>query len=163
MASRRTWIVLGVLGAGLVVLLAVAGAAVYFVTQHVQTRRETSAEALRAFDAVRASFGNERPLYELDQDEEPRMVRPLSELPAAPAAPTKLQILAWDPEEQRTVRLALPFWMLRLGKSDVSVVEDDGFNLERLQLDVDELARIGPALVFDFRNRDGVRVLLWTE
>lgn len=164
MASRRTWIVLGVLGAGLAVLLAAAGAAVYFVTQHVQTRRETSSEALRTFDAVRASFGNQRPLYEVDQDEEPRMVRPLSELPTAPAAPTRLQILAWDPEEQRTVRLALPFWMLRLGKSDVSVVQDDaGFNLERMQLDVDELARIGPALVFDFRNRDGVRVLLWTE
>jgi hypothetical protein len=163
-ASRRTWIVLSVLGAGLILLLAATGVAVYFVTQHVQTRRETSVEALRTFDAVRAAFGNQRPLYELDQDEEPRVVRPLKDLPTAPAAPTRLQILAWDPEEQRTVRLALPFWMLRLGKSDVSVVQDDaGFDLERMQLDVDELARIGPALVFDFRNRDGVRVLLWTD
>jgi hypothetical protein len=164
MASRRTWIVLSVLGGVLIVLLAAAGAAVYFVIQHVQTRHETSVEALRTFDAVRMSFGNQRPLYELDQDDEPRMVRPLSELPSAPAQPTRLQILAWDPEEERTVKLALPFWMLRLGKSDVSVVHDDaGFNLEQLQLDVDELARIGPVLVFDFRNRDGVRVLLWTE
>jgi len=164
MASRRTWIVVGVLGATVVLLLVAAGTAVYFVTQHVQTRRSTSVEALRSFDAVRASFGGQRPLYELDQSDEPRAVRPLGELPTSPKASTSLWILAWDPGEERTVKLSLPFWMLRLGKQDVSVVQKDaGFDLERLQLDVDELARIGPALVFEFRNHDGVRVLLWTE
>ena len=39
----------------------------------------------------------------------------------------------------------------------------NGFDFERLNLDVDELERIGPALVFDFRNQDGARVLLWTR
>jgi hypothetical protein len=41
--------------------------------------------------------------------------------------------------------------------------EANGFDFQRLNLDVDELERIGPALVFDFRNQDGVRVLLWTQ
>jgi hypothetical protein len=161
MASRRTWIVLGVLGAGLVLLLAAAGAAVFFVTQHVQTRRTTSADALRTFDEVRVAFAGARPLFELDPDDEPRAVRPLHELPTAPSAPTTLRI---HPDDQRTVRLSLPFWVLRLGKKDVTVVNDgEGFNLERLDLDVDELERVGPALVLDYRNSDGVRVMLWTQ
>ena len=164
MASRRTWIVLGVLAAGLVVLLAAAGAAVYFVTRHVQTRQTSTADALRTFDEVHSSLGGERPLFELDQDDEPRPVRPLDELPTSPTAPTSLEILAWDPSDQRTVRLTLPFWVMRLGKSDVSVVDHDpGFSLERLDLNVDELARIGPALVLDYRTSEGVRVLLWTK
>jgi hypothetical protein len=163
-ASRRTWIVLGVLGAGVAVLLAAAGAAVYFVTQHVETRETTSADALRALDEVRTSFGDQRPLYELDQDDEPRAVRPLHELPTAASATTTLQILAWDPDDQRTVRLSLPFWVLRLGKSDVSVVgRESAFKLEHLALDVDELARVGPALVVDYRGSEGVRVMVWTK
>jgi hypothetical protein len=53
---------------------------------------------------------------------------------------------------------------MRLGKSNVSVVDNGpGFNLERLDLNVDELARIGPALVLDYRNDEGVRVVLWTR
>lgn len=83
---------------------------------------------------------------------------------ACSAPASNLWILAWDPDEARTVTLSLPLWMLRLGKRNVSVGhEADGFDLERLQLDVDELSRVGPALIFDFRNSDGVRVLLWTE
>jgi hypothetical protein len=164
MASRRTWIVVGVLGGAVVLLLVAAGTAAYFVSQHVHTGRSTSAEALRTFEGVRASFGSQRPLYELDQSDEPRAVRPLRDLPSAGKASTQLWILAWDPDEARTVKLSLPFWMLRLGKRDVAVMQKDtGFNLEGLQLDVDELARIGPALVFDFRNPEGVRVLVWTE
>jgi hypothetical protein len=164
MASRRTWIVLGVLGAAVAVLFAAAGAAVYFVTRHVQTRQTSSAEALRQFEEVRTSFGGGRPLFELDQDDEPRPVRPLHELPTSPVAPTSLEILAWDPADARTVRLSLPFWVLRLGKSDVSVVGDGhGFSLEQLDLNADDLARVGPALVLDYRNTEGVRVLLWTK
>ena len=108
MASRRTWIVVGVLGAGVAVLLVAAGGALYFVSQHVQTRRTTSADALRGFDEVRAAFGGQRPLYELDQQDEPRAVRPLRELPTAAKPPTNLWILAWDPQEERTVKLSLP-------------------------------------------------------
>jgi hypothetical protein len=60
--------------------------------------------------------------------------------------------------------MSLPLWLLRLGHQHAVVAGDDGrgFDLERLDLDADELARIGPTLVFDLRNRDGVRVLVWT-
>ena len=41
-----------------------------------------------------------------------------------------------------------------------------GFSLPGMvtpTLDVDELGRIGPVLLLDYRNQDGVRVLLWTK
>jgi hypothetical protein len=166
MGSRKTWvwIIVGVLGLCLFGLILVAGAGVYFVTRHISTERSTSTEAIQAFDAVRASFPNQRPLYELDAAEQPRVARPLGELPTSTSRPQSLRMLAWDPDKQRLVKVSLPFWILRLKKSRMDVVgRERGFDLERLDLDGEELERIGPALVFDFRDQDGVRVLLWTQ
>jgi hypothetical protein len=44
-------------------------------------------------------------------------------------------------------------------------IESDGhgFNLEHLDLDARQLERIGATLLFDFRDQDGVRVLVWTQ
>jgi len=92
------------------------------------------------------------------------VARSTQELPTSKVKPQDLKILAFDPEKQRLVKVSLPFWLLRLGKQKIDVMNDEpGFDLERLNLDVAELERIGPALVFDFRSHEGVRVLLWTQ
>jgi hypothetical protein len=166
MATRRTWVwvLVGAAGVGLVALMVMAGSGVYFVSHHIQTQHATGPDAIKAFDAVIASMGSGHPLYELDTNDEPRLVKPLVDIPTASTQPDTLWMLAWDPDQDRLVRVSLPFWLLRVGSRKVRVIRGDrGFNLERLNLDVDELARIGPALVFDFRNQDGVRVLLWTQ
>lgn len=166
MAARKTWVwvIVGVLGAVLVVLIAVAGAGVYLVTRHIKTERVTSAEAIHAFDAARAPFGDRLPLYELDEGESPRLARPFSELPSSNARPQNLWVLAWNPDEERLVKVSVPFWMLQFGRRRMEFsTSGRRFDLERLHLDGDELERIGPTLVFDFRERDGTRVLLWTQ
>ena len=166
MSSRKTWIwiVVGCLGTGVVVLLAVAGAGVYFVAHHIHSERSTATDALGAFDAATTRFRNQRPLYEVDSAEEPRLARPLAELPTASDEPDALWILAWDPDDERLVRVSLPFWMLGVGQAKMKLAgSESGFDLNRLNLDTSELRRIGPALVFDFRGREGVRVLLWTQ
>ena len=166
MATRRTWIwiLVGTAGVCLLGLIAIAGAGVYFVTRHISTEKSTGTEAIRAFDSVKATFANQKPLYELDSDEHPRIARPTHEMPTSSSKPQHLQVLAWDPEDERLVKVKLPLWVLRLKKSKMDVVgKDRGFDLERLELDGDELERIGPTLLFDFRDRDGVRVLLWTQ
>ena len=167
MATRRTWlwIVLGVLGFCVFCLIAVAGAGVYFVSQHIKTERVTNADAIRAFDEVKARFSGAPPLYELDNTEQPRMARPLSELPTSNAKPDQLWLLAWDPDDERLVKASLPFWILTMGGQQKMEVAGRGrdFDLDRLKLDPQELERIGPRLVFDFRDHDGARVLLWTQ
>jgi len=165
MASRKTWVwvVAGTCGVGLVGLLVIAGAGVYLVTRHVSTERSTSADAIRAFDAIKASFPDQKPLYELDSTERPTMARPFSDLPTSPTKPEHLRMLAWDPDDERLVRIALPFWVLRMHKAKMDVGAGEGFDLKHLNLDGAELERIGPVLVFDYRDRAGVRVLVWTQ
>ena len=166
MAPRRTWlwILLGVFGAGVLILVAVAAAGIYFVTQRVQADPADSMEARRAFDRVVESFADARPLYELSPDGEPRLTRSIAELPTSAAPPHDVHMLAWDPEPGRLVRVALPFWMVRVGQQKLSFShEHPGFELDRLELDFAELERIGPAIVFDYRDESGARVLLWTQ
>lgn len=166
MTARKTWVwvIVGVLAAALVVLVGVAGAGVYFVTRHIKTERVTSVEAIRAFDSAKAVFSDGRPLYELDAGESPRLARPFSELPSSSTKPENLWVLAWDPNEERLVKVSVPFWMLQFGRHKMEFSNSGRrFDLERLHLDGAELERIGPALVFDYRDRDGTRVLLWTQ
>lgn len=166
MATRKTWIwiIVGVAGVCLLGLVVIAGAGVYFVAHHVHTEGTSSADAMRSFDAVRATFKEQRALYEIDVQERPRMARATQELPTSTVKPQDLRVLAFDPEKQRLVKVSLPFWLLRMGRQKIDILNGDrGFELDRLNLDVAELERIGPALVFDFRNHEGVRVLLWTQ
>jgi hypothetical protein len=166
MAKRNTWlwIIGGVAATGLLALVGVAGAGVYFVSRHVQAQDTTGAEAIDAFDRITTGFANRRALYELDAQERPRLTAALSALPTSSATPTSLMVQAWDPDQERLVRLSLPFWLLRLGPEKMRVSRrEHGFDFHQLDLDINELQRIGPALVLDYRNQDGVRVLLWTK
>jgi hypothetical protein len=100
----------------------------------------------------------------MDSANEPRPVRPLADLPTSPAAATHLELLAWDPDDERLVQVSLPIWLLRFGRHKMSIESDGhGFNLEHLDLDARQLERIGATLLFDFRDQDGVRVLVWTQ
>jgi hypothetical protein len=91
------------------------------------------------------------------------MPRPFSEFPTSSVRPEQLRVLAWDPDEERLIKISLPFWILKMHKAKMDVGAGEGFDLEHLNLDGEELARIGPALVFDYRERNGARVLLWTH
>jgi hypothetical protein len=166
MALRRTWlwILLGAVATGVVGLVALAASGVYFITQHVQSENTSSSQAIESFGAVTGQFGDMRPLYELDADHSPRTTRRLADMPTAATAASQLWVLAWDPGDERLVRLSLPFWILRIGNQKMKFAGgSQQWDLERLELDVGELERIGPALVFDYRDEEGVRVLLWTQ
>ncbi len=150
-------------GLTVLAMAAVAGLGLYFVASHISTDRTSSADALRTFDEVRAEFKNAQPLFELDSDETPRPTRAITELPTSDRRPEQLVILAWDPDDERLAKISLPFWMLRLGRQNIDIQNDSGFDLDELDLNVDELERVGPILVFDFRTSDGERVLIWTR
>jgi hypothetical protein len=167
MASKKTWIwiIVGVVGTCVLVLLALAGAGVYFVSRHINAQRVTSAEATRTFETALATFKDQRPLIEIDRFERAHPARPFSEVPSSTDKPQSLWILAWDPDRDRLVKVSLPFWILRLGrrKMDIMASGDRSFDLERLNLDVPELERIGPAIVLDYRAPSGEHVLIWTR
>jgi hypothetical protein len=156
------WVIVGIFVFGLVVLFAIAGAGVYFVSRHIETQRTTGTDALRVFDEARARFRDQRPLVEVENRGRQPRLRDLSKLPSSPQRPEHLWILAWDPDDERIVKISLPFWLLEMGRRQIDV-NTDGFDLKELDLDVKELRRIGPALVLDFRDTSGERVLIWTQ
>ena len=162
--TRKTWlwIFVGVVGFGVLCIIAVAGAGMYFVSSHVQASKSSSADAFRAFDEVHAKFKHEKPVFELDAKEHPRQVRPFSSMPTASKKADMAWMLVWDTDDERLVKMSLPFWVLRLGRQKIDI-SSGGFDFNRLQLDINELQRVGPVLLFDLRTSDGDRVLIWTQ
>lgn len=162
--SRKTWIwiLVAVVGLGVVGMIAIAGFGLYFIRSHVKAAHVSSAEAFKAFDEARAPFKNDKPVFEMDKLDQPREVRPLSAMPTSVTKADLMWVLAWNPERERMVRVSLPFWVLRLGKQKIDI-GSSGFSFDRLQLDVKELQRVGPVLLFDMRTPGGERVLVWTQ
>ena len=87
----------------------------------------------------------------------------IADLPTSTTKPQYLWVLVFDYRDERLVKISLPFWLLRMGRRKIDFGNDQGFDLDRLNLDVKELERIGPAMVLDHRATSGERVLIWTQ
>lgn len=166
MAAAGTWlkIILVVIALGLLGMCAIAGAGVYFVSQHVNTTTVSAPDALRQFDETRARFKDQQPLIEIDSRERVSQLRPIADLPTAAAPATTLVVMAWDPDDERIVNLRIPLWVLRIGERKIDLgVGAENLDLRRLNIDVKDLERIGPALMLDLKSESGDRALIWTE
>jgi hypothetical protein len=159
--------VIVLIGLCIIGIIAMAAAGVYFVTQQVQIRDASPASADRLFDENRDRFKGSPPLIELDVDGE--ILRShIAEARRDRAASTSrlegLHILAWDADDEKVVRLEIPFWLLRLKKGPIDVFsETAGLRRADLRLTVNDLEELGPALLIDHRGRRGDRVLVWTQ
>ena len=162
--SKRTWlwIVLAAFGLCVIFVIVIAGAGLYFVRSHVSTKTSTTAEAFSAFDAARAPFKDVPPVYEVDDRERVKQLRKVAELPDGKTRAQQMQVMVWDADRERLVKVSVPFWVLRMGHQKIDIANSP-FELERLQLDVKELERVGPVLLLDLRSRGGQRVLIWTQ
>ena len=96
--SKRTWlwILLAVIGLGVIFLIVLAGAGLYFVRSHVSSKVTTPAEAFSAFDNARAPFKDLPPVYEIDDRERVKELRTLADLPDGKTRATEMQVLVWD-------------------------------------------------------------------
>ena len=164
MAKVKTWvwIVAGVVGIGILGIVAMAAAGLWFVRSHVDVRSTTVTAASSDFDAVRARFSAQKPLIELDDHGE--FIRANTDRPAGTVPPQSLNVMAFDPDDEKVVRMDLPFWLLRLksGGSRFSVGGGD-VDLAKLRLTVEDLERFGPTLIVDHKDSKGSRVLVWTQ
>lgn len=166
MAAGKTWlkIILVVIALGMLGMCAVAGAGVYFVSQHVNTASVSAPDALRQFDDARAKFKNERPLLEIDSNEKVNQLRTIADIPTADVKATTLNVMAWDPTDERIVNFKIPLWVLGMGERKIDLgIGAESFDMRRLKIDVKDLERIGPALVLDLKAPSGDRALVWTQ
>ena len=170
-SNRKTWISILIAAAIIVCVMALAavGGTAYFIYRHVNAEFTNERTAEREFAAAGAKFEGQQPLIEVRLNEEPVIHR--DQIPATASAGRKLQtlrVLAYDDRAGKLVRVAIPFWLLRvLPSRNLSFLNDQGIDVdidsERVRLTIDDLERRGPGLVLAHEDRRGARVLVWTE
>ena len=156
------WILLAAIGLCVLFVIVLAGAGLYFVRSHVSTKATTPAEAFSAFDTARAPFKDLPPVYEIDEREHVKVLRKLAQLPDGKTRAKEMQVLVWDADRERLVKVAVPFWVLNMGHRKIDIANGQ-FSIEDMQLDIKQLERVGPLLLLDLRSRGGQRVLIWTQ
>ena len=164
MAKVKTWIwvIVGLFVTEILCLVAMAAAGLWFAKTHIDIRSEPTAIARSDFDTIRQQFSAQTPLIELD--DHGQFLKANTDRPAGSTRPQTLNVMAFDPDDERVVRVNIPFWLLRLKVhgSRISIGRGD-LDLEDLKLTVEDLERFGPTLILDHREADGQRVLVWSE
>ena len=77
--------------------------------------------------------------------------------------PDQLYVLAFDPDDERIVKVTVPFWLLRLKSRGTIDFNGGQLELEDLKLTVEDLERFGPTLIVDHKSTGGERVLVWSQ
>ena len=156
------WVVVGIVVCGILGVIAMAAAGLYFVKSHVDIRTTTVAAATQDFQAIRQRFGAQKPLIELD--EHGGFLRANADRPAGTQKPQTLNMMAFDPDDGKVVRLELPFWILRLKSGGTKFdIGRSNVDLARMRITVEDLERYGPILILDQKDTDGSRVLVWSQ
>jgi hypothetical protein len=156
------WIIVGVVVMCVLGLVGMAAAGLWFAKTHIDVRTVSAATAVTDFDEVRRQFTNQKPLIELD--ERGHFVHANTDRPTSDRRPQSLNVMAFDPDEGRVVKMDIPFWLLRLKMRGSKVdIGHDSFDLSDMKLTVEDLERYGPTLIVDHKGRAGERVLVWSQ
>ena len=156
------WVVIGVVVFGILGVIAMAAAGLWFVKSHVDIRTTTNAAATEDFQTIRQRFATQKPLIELD--EHGSFLRANTDRPAGTQRPQTLNIIAFDPHDEKMVRVDVPFWVLRLkGGGSKFDIGRSNVDFARMRITVEDLERYGPILILDQKDTDGSRVLLWSQ
>src|SRR4026207_313743 len=158
------WVIVAVVVIGVLCVVAIAGLGLYFFSQHVETRSASPANAARDFEQVKIRFAGQKPLIELD--DHGRYLRSNTDRTPPPNAksPESINVMAFDPDDGRIVRLTIPFWLVRMKMRGATIdLNGKHVDLEDLRLTAEELERFGPTLIVDHKNPSGERVLVWSQ
>ena len=157
------WIVIAIVTLGVLGVIALAAAGLWFVRAHVNVHTTTVAAATSDFQTIRNRFANQKPLIELD--DRGNFVHANTDRPNGTVRPESMNIMVFDPHDEHAIRIDIPFWLLRLKSSGslVHVGRAGNIDLQQLRLTVEDLERFGPTLVVDHRDMNGSEVLVWTQ
>jgi hypothetical protein len=167
--AKKNWglIILGIVIFAVIVGAGIIGTFGYIVYRQMDVQAVTLPSPDEEFAKALAAFEGKVPFIELPAGfAEGAAVVHREQMAAQPTPLTGLRVLAWDPQEQKLVRLLLPMWLLRLsGHRGVNLSNHDvplsaGMNLN---VTADELERHGPGLILDFTSSGRERVLVWAE
>jgi hypothetical protein len=161
MKRTHATILIAVVGVLALCGMVVVSLGAWFFASAFEAQAATEPTAVRSFDEVRQRF-KEGPILDIVDRHTARVRRPA---PAAPAAVRlqHLQIMAWDPDDERMVHVTLPFWLLRMKAGPIDFAAHVRISEGPARITVEELERYGPALLIDHEERGRDRLLIWTE
>jgi hypothetical protein len=70
--------------------------------------------------------------------------------------------VVFSPQENKLVRISLPFWLLRMSPDGTVDIKNDDVDLGKMRLSIDDLEAAGPGPLLLRKSGDS-RVLAWTE
>jgi hypothetical protein len=156
------WVLVGVFVLCILGLVAMAAAGLWFAKTHIDVHSVSPAVAVTDFERVRSQFSNQKPLIELD--ERGHFIHANTDRPSVDQRPQSLNIMAFDPDEGRVVKMDIPFWLLRLKMRGQRVtLGNDSIDLNELHLTIEDIERFGPTLIVDHKGHTGERVLVWSQ
>ena len=149
------------------VILIGLGLGVLVLSQSSLDLRASDAAAVeREFEAIRRRFAD-KPAYVTVVRDGHLATNVRRELePATPARIENVKGLAWHPASGRRVSLSTPYWVFQATRwkaKALGVVVRPFHQQLGLEVELPDLAPLGPGLVLDERYPDGRRVIVWTE
>ena len=167
MAKKTPWavIIIGSAAFVLVVVVGLVAVAGYVVYQQFAFKATTATEKMaeQEFRTVAAQFEGQKP-YLVIRDGEPVVSEARG--PDAGKPVEAIHILVWNPDDQKVVRLNVPFWLLRMTKGHpikIGSSQDSNGEPMRLRVTADDLERRGPGLILSHKEASGERVLVWAQ
>jgi hypothetical protein len=142
----------------------VVGVGVYVFVNHVGIEDASAEGAAEEFDAALKPFAGQSPLIEIESEDEVRIHRD-----RIPAASTRrkietINVLVWDADDDKLVRVSLPWWLVRMKAGPVEFsTRGSPLDHHDLDLTVEDLERYGPGLLVNFEDPRGQRVLVWAQ
>jgi hypothetical protein len=169
MAKKKNWLLIIL---GIVIFVVIVGVAAvvgfgYWMYKQMGVQVSKVDNPQPAFSEVLSKFEGQRPYIDVSfaDGREEATVHHEMEKPTR-ASLTKLHMLIYDEKDHQIVRMALPFWLLRLGGNKPINLRQGGSGFDpgvRLTVTVEDLERRGPGLVIDTVGRRGERVLIWQD
>lgn len=77
---------------------------------------------------------------------------------------SELNLLAWDPDERKLVRVSVPLWLVRSADRHVDVELDPEYERWRRKMGKlrwEDIERAGPGILLEVLEDEGDRVLVW--
>lgn len=158
--TRRTRIVLGVVGVAVVLVVGLLGTGAFIVLRNLRITETTAAEAASVIDEARARYASRPPLIEIDPA---RKYVHVNRPPTTEARKSvdHIEIFAWQAEEGKLVRTRAPIWLMRF--SMINVLSQLGVTPDAVRLTVDDVERYGQGRLVDVTTPGGDRALVLVQ
>jgi hypothetical protein len=164
MAERKTWVwvVLGIMGVFLLLVVAGIGGMVYFVRSHAHAETTPRDTALAEIEKVRARFAGQTPLIELKLGDEPVIHRVTT---GERHEIQTLHVIGYDRQNSKLSRVDVPGWVVRFVSAGGRFrLANLGFEDETdSKLTLEDLERHGPGIIFDLKRREEAMAVVWIE